>query len=52
MVLSVLRIFLTSEVLDLVGLKAFACSLLHAGFLLRLLFSPEDGGDIFFQKVG
>jgi hypothetical protein len=25
--------------------------LLHAGFYLDLLFSPEDGGDIFFQNI-
>jgi hypothetical protein len=25
--------------------------LLHVGFFLGLLFSPEDGGDIFFQKI-
>jgi hypothetical protein len=26
--------------------------LLHAGFLLRLLFKPEDQGDMFFQNIG
>jgi hypothetical protein len=24
----------------------------RAGFLLGLLFNPEDGGDMFFQNVG
>jgi hypothetical protein len=24
----------------------------RAGFLLRLLFNPEDGGEIFLRKVG
>jgi hypothetical protein len=24
----------------------------HAGFLLGLFFDPEDGGDMFLQKVG
>jgi hypothetical protein len=26
--------------------------LLHSGFLLRLFFDPEDGGDVFLQNVG
>jgi hypothetical protein len=26
--------------------------LLHAGFLLGLLFSPDDGEDMFFRNVG
>jgi hypothetical protein len=26
--------------------------LLHAGFLLGLLFDPEDGGDILVENVG
>jgi hypothetical protein len=29
-----------------------ACCLLHAGFLLDLLFCPEDGGYIFLQNIG
>jgi hypothetical protein len=29
-----------------------SCYLLHAGFLLRLFFDPEDGGDIFLRNVG
>jgi hypothetical protein len=23
----------------------------HAGFLLSIFFNPEDGGDVFLQKV-
>jgi hypothetical protein len=30
-----------------VGSRSTYC-LLHAGFLLGLLFNPEDGGDMFF----
>jgi hypothetical protein len=29
-----------------------ACCLLHAGFLLDLLFDPEDGGDMLLRNVG
>jgi hypothetical protein len=29
-----------------------ACCLLHAGFLLVLFFSPEDGCNIFIRNVG
>jgi hypothetical protein len=29
-----------------------ACCLLHAGFLLGLLFSPYDGGDMLLQNAG
>jgi hypothetical protein len=29
----------------------FACSLLHAGFLLGLLFSPETGADNFLRDA-
>jgi hypothetical protein len=29
-----------------------ACCLLHAGFLLRLLFDAEDRGDIFIRSIG
>jgi hypothetical protein len=29
-----------------------ACCLLHPGFLLALLFNPEDGDDIFLRTVG
>jgi hypothetical protein len=32
--------------------QSSACYLLHAGFLLDLLFDPEDGGDMFLQNVG
>jgi hypothetical protein len=28
------------------------CNLLHAGFFFGLLFSPEDGGDMFLRNVG
>jgi hypothetical protein len=31
---------------------SFACCVLHAGFLLGLLFNPEDGGDMFLPDVG
>jgi hypothetical protein len=34
------------------GKASFTCCLLYAGFLVGLLFSPEDGGDMFLQKVG
>jgi hypothetical protein len=27
------------------------CFLIHAGFLLGLLFNPEDGGEIFIRNV-
>jgi hypothetical protein len=37
---------------DIIFLLCFACYLLHAGFLLGLLFYPEDRGDMFFQNVG
>jgi hypothetical protein len=29
----------------------FACCLLRAGFLLGLLFNPEDGSDMFLQNI-
>jgi hypothetical protein len=32
--------------------NCFACCLLRAGFLLRLFFDHEDGGDIFIRNVG
>jgi hypothetical protein len=36
------------------GIKqsSFACCLLHAGFLLGLIFNPEDGGDMILRNVG
>jgi hypothetical protein len=36
------------------GLKSkpgITCYLLHAGFLLGLLFGLEDGGDMFLQNI-
>jgi hypothetical protein len=32
---------------DAVSRTSYACNLLHAGFLLGLLFNPEDEGNIF-----
>jgi hypothetical protein len=29
-----------------------ACSLVHAGFLFRLFFDPEDGDDVFLRNIG
>jgi hypothetical protein len=29
-----------------------ACCLLHAGFLLGLLYNTEDGGDVFLRNIG
>jgi hypothetical protein len=28
------------------------CCLLHVGFMLGILFNPEEGGDILFRNVG
>jgi hypothetical protein len=32
--------------------RAYACYVFRAGFLLDLLFNPEEGGDMFLRKVG
>jgi hypothetical protein len=42
------------EVLTAVVMKsrALIVTCLHAGFLLSLLFNPEDGGDMFLRNVG
>jgi hypothetical protein len=32
--------------------KAGGKQIFHVGFLLGLFFGPEDGGDMFFGKVG
>jgi hypothetical protein len=32
-------------------LEEQACCLIHVGFLLGLLFCPEDGGEVFFQII-
>jgi hypothetical protein len=32
--------------------RTSACYLPHTGFLLGLLFGPDDGGDIFIRNVG
>jgi hypothetical protein len=32
--------------------RCSACCLLHAGFLLGLLYSPEDRGDVFLPNIG
>jgi hypothetical protein len=32
--------------------KTVVCCLLHADFLLGLIFDPEDRGDMFYQNVG
>jgi hypothetical protein len=33
-------------------LQSSACYLLYAGFLLGLLFDPDDGNDMFLRNVG
>jgi hypothetical protein len=47
--------FVGFEVLKAVAMKSsifYTCYLLHASFLYGLLFSPEDGCDMFFWNVG
>jgi hypothetical protein len=34
------------------GESRTGCYLLHAGFMLGLLFNREDGGDMFFPNIG
>jgi hypothetical protein len=33
------------------ALSCFSCYLLHSGFLLGLIFYPEDDDDVFFRNV-
>jgi hypothetical protein len=35
-----------------ISVKQATCYVLRAGFLLGLLFNPEEGGDMFLRKVG
>jgi hypothetical protein len=37
---------------DFQHMQALLAICFHAGFLLFLLFNPEDGGAIFFRSVG
>jgi hypothetical protein len=32
--------------------SSFNMKLLHAAFLLGLLFDPDDGDDMFFRNIG
>jgi hypothetical protein len=41
-----------NEELCLLGYDANKQNSLHAGFLLGILFSPEDGDDIFLRNIG
>jgi hypothetical protein len=38
--------------LNLSEINNLCLLLLHAGFLLGLLFNPGDGGDMFLQNIG
>jgi hypothetical protein len=40
------------EVLTEVAVKRSVCYLLNASIRARLVFNPEDGGNISFRKVG
>jgi hypothetical protein len=52
--LEVLINFFYSEEFNLLvysAVQSVACFLIHAGFLLGLVFSHEDGGDMFLRNV-
>jgi hypothetical protein len=40
------------EAYCLLGYKALLATCFHAGYLLRLFFDPEVGGDMFLLNVG
>jgi hypothetical protein len=36
---------------DIIPRRSLSCYLLHASYLLGLLFYPEDGGEKFFRNL-